>query len=66
MNASKEEASKAVENLGKLSECLGPTIAGALSASEQGNLVVSIRQFLEAAKRKLPSEASYKKAKAKA
>ena len=57
MNASKEEARKALEVL--------ESFSGGLCRGGFQSEVQQLRTFLEAAERKLPSEAAFKRAKAK-
>lgn len=60
MNASKEEACKALGSLVALSDALGSELRNKHSAK-----IIAIQEFIEAAGRKLPSEHSYAKDKAR-
>jgi hypothetical protein len=56
MNASKENAAKALQDLVALSDSMSPTARLASSAR-----LTRLEEFLEAARRRLPSEASIEK-----
>lgn len=57
MNASKEEAVKALDKLTEMSDGM-PSAQRQLMAAK----LIAIEEFLDAARRKLPFEASYAKA----
>lgn len=58
MNASKEEARKALKALVGISDGMGQE-----ARNRESGRLISIQEFLEAAERKLPSEAAYAKDK---
>lgn len=58
MYASKEEATKALFNLRVVSDRIGQPLRDSLSG-----YLIALQEFLEAAGRKLPSEAAYAKDK---
>lgn len=62
MNASKEEAARAINELWRAAEELDRVIPNPLHRQKVKESLVRVENFLERAKAKLPREASYAKA----
>lgn len=63
MNASKENALKAEQDINEMAEKMDVLVPGDEDRTELKRYLLRIQTFVEAAKRKLPTEAAYEKEK---